>query len=89
MDGALYVSYSAPWISPSNAGLWESDNFVTLKDGKGYYEDDWDENGDPIYQEITALRIGTPEEYISVWEQGEELPLCDAETDSWYAWYYR
>lgn len=36
---------------------------------------------------LTAVRLGTEEDYMTLWEQGQPLPAASEETEQYFAWY--
>lgn len=38
-----------------------------------------------IWDNLEAIRVGTPEEYVSVWERGMELAPAEKVLEEWYA----
>ncbi len=38
-------------------------------------------------ESITAIRLGTEEDYVTLWEQGQPLPAASEETEQYFAWY--
>lgn len=88
VDDVVYLDYSRPKINPVKETWdleWQDMNTI-LRDGTfqypASYDAETDEYGD--WTELLAIRVGTPEDYVTVWEKGTEIPAADAETELWY-----
>lgn len=38
-------------------------------------------------QSLTAVRLGTEDDYVTLWEQGQSLPAASEETEQYFIWY--
>lgn len=88
VDGMIYMDYSRQKINPSKQ-TWDpewQDLNTFLRDGTlqfpTSYDEETDEYGD--WKELLAIRVGTPEDYVTVWEKGTEIPPASAEAEQWY-----
>lgn len=94
----LYIRYVTGVMSGDRQGLdeqadvWTDDIWdLRVDDNGAVYIDRWwldDEDGESEKlerkQPVTAVRIGTPKDYISVWEQGDEVPVSRDPEDALY-----
>ncbi len=76
----VYVQWFQSWLTRGNRKEpvpW-SEPGILLRDGVGYSYD----IGEVDHDEVSELRVGTPEEYITIWETGMIVPPVDEATDT-------
>lgn len=80
VDGVCYMDFEREKLNPVKqtwGSSWEWLN-TKLQDGKFMYSvfDEWDE--------LLGIRVGTPEDYVSIWEKGMEIPPADPQVEKEY-----
>lgn len=88
VDDIIYMGFSREKINPTKQTWepeWQNLNTI-LRDGTILYPASYNAETDEYggWTELLAIRVGTPEDYVTVWEKGTEIPPADAEAEQWY-----
>ncbi len=85
IDGVAYVNFRRQVLPSADQSQgfdeWWVDLHTVLRDGVFGVQSYHVATGEPDeFRELTVIRIGTPDDYVTVWEKGTEISLADAQT---------
>jgi hypothetical protein len=92
-DRAIYIDYSRLKLHPVKESDFFADQWewidTTLRAGQFVYPTR--SNPDTLepaeWGVVTSIRIGNPDDYVTAWQEGTDIPLADPQTDEWYEYY--
>ncbi len=93
-EEAIYIDFTRRKINPGKESQLDMDDWewidTTLRDGQFVYPTKYDFDTDETVEWgiVKSIRVGTPDDYVTVWEEGVDIPLADPETDEWYEYYW-
>ncbi len=86
--GVYYIQFLKPIITLSSL-IWSHPSYTSLniKDGILYHHDHHDLFPGQVSEglEITEIRVGAPDNYRTVYQKGDPIPLADEETQAYFS----